>query len=105
MYLEVAVRDHDFCNDMENYDRESSICAEPRDEGQVCPGDLGSPIICSTYFTGIIGGAQKCEGIKALKFVNYTIVEPWVDKTVRMFSGSRNICLSLYLLLFSFLNL
>ncbi|XP_017865411.1 PREDICTED: ovochymase-2-like [Drosophila arizonae] len=101
MYLEVAVRDHDFCNGMENYDSESSICAEPKDEGQVCPGDLGSPIICSTYFTGIIGGAQKCEGIKALKFVNYSKVEAWVDKTVRMFSGSSNTWLSFYLLLFT----
>ncbi|XP_030557930.1 chymase-like [Drosophila novamexicana] len=94
MYLDVTVRNHGFCKDMENFEAEGNICVEPFAEGQICAGDMGSPILCQGYLAGIAGGAQKCEGVKSIKFVNYTHVEKWIDKTLRALSGSSNCILS-----------
>ncbi|EDW01835.1 chymotrypsin-2 [Drosophila grimshawi] len=94
MFLDVIIRTNDFCKDMDNFVPEANICSEPSAEGQVCPGDLGAPLMCRNDLSGIIGGAQSCEGVTAIKFVNYSYVDDWVEDTVNAISCSNSIWLS-----------
>lgn len=88
MYLEVTIRPTDFCANIPKYE-DFNICAEPNHEGQLCPGDLGGPLMCQDHLAGIIGGTYGCSSKVAMKFVNFTHIEKWVQKAVLAWSGTN----------------
>ncbi|KAM8712836.1 hypothetical protein ACLKA7_013207 [Drosophila subpalustris] len=100
MYLDVIIREPEYCSHLKHFTMESNICAEPQAEGQVCPGDMGGPLMCLDYLCGIIGGSVGCQGQRAIKFVNFSLVQAWVDETVKSLKGSR-FMLSVYLYILS----
>ncbi|KAL7739490.1 hypothetical protein ACLKA6_003935 [Drosophila palustris] len=100
MYLEVKIREPDYCSDLKYFKPESNLCAEPQAEGELCAGDMGGPLMCLGYLCGIIGGSIGCQGQRAMKFLNYSTVQSWVTKTVKSLKGSRCM-LSLYLYILS----
>ncbi|ALC41376.1 CG15873 [Drosophila busckii] len=104
MFLDISIRPHEYCKRVPHYDEDSNLCGEPHAEGQVCPGDLGGPLLCHDVLSGIIGGSQKCEGKHALKFVNYTTIEHWVEDTLIEFSRGSNKCLTFILTVFTILR-
>ncbi|KAH8297314.1 hypothetical protein KR044_010305 [Drosophila immigrans] len=89
MFLDVTIRAPEHCGDQKYFVKEGNICVEPKAEGQVCPGDLGGPLICQGFIAGIIGASKGCQGINSIKFVNFTHVELWVEETVVHLSANR----------------
>ncbi|XP_034109241.1 chymotrypsin-2-like [Drosophila albomicans] len=89
MFLDVIIRPPQHCKKQKYFKKEGNICTEPINEGQVCPGDLGGPLICQSYMAGIIGASMGCQGINSIKFINFSYVEDWVEKTVLALSANR----------------
>ncbi|XP_046865964.1 chymotrypsin-2 isoform X2 [Drosophila willistoni] len=83
LFLSVLIARHEHCEMfIKHYHREGNLCVEPVAEGEVCPGDLGGPLMCKDTLAGVIGGIQVCEGVQAIKFVNFSHYKDWVYKTI-----------------------
>lgn len=77
------------------------ICAEPLEDAEICPGDLGGPLMCQDQLAGLIGGSYGCSGRMGMKFINFTHVEKWVQTVVSSLSsssGSYGLCMTLYVI-------
>ncbi|KAH8407423.1 hypothetical protein KR222_000841 [Zaprionus bogoriensis] len=102
MFLDVVVRRPKHCASVPKFVSEGNICVQPVFDGMICPGDLGGPLMCQDYLAGIIGGTYGCTSPKAMKFVNFSSVEGWVQTTVMALSATVRKCISasvyLYLL-------
>jgi len=46
--------------------------------------------LCQDGLAGIIGGSKGCQGKKSMKFINFSAVARWVEKTVISLSASRS---------------
>lgn len=45
--------------------------------------------MCQDHLAGIIGGTHGCSSKIAMKFVNFTHIEKWVQSTVLALSGNN----------------
>ncbi|XP_030377844.1 chymotrypsin-1-like [Scaptodrosophila lebanonensis] len=101
MFLDVVIANHSLCSEkIRDYHAEGNLCTKPEADGNICAGDMGGPLLCEDHLVGIIGGAQQCIRVDAIKFVNYTYFEGWVDRTVYQLTGAAAFHnLAIYLLI------
>lgn len=98
MYLDVTIKRSRSCHFTAGFDGSIDICATPNYVAEICPGDLGGPLMCKDQLVGIIGGTYGCSGNEGMKFINFTHVADWVEKVVLSLSssGSYGLCMTLF---------